>query len=552
MDYLQHRVEVGWGGKSDMAAEDMLKIPVPELIERLKGWKSEDEFTGPSTLGLSRELRAAIGRDHTGFIPYTEKFEMVDKPWFVRAYFDGMRDAVRAKKPIDWQSVLNLVEWVMKQGMEITTSEFKPADNMEKDWSWCHAAIAELLKEGMNEATSTGYDFRYRNQTWGIIRPIATTPDPDREARITTDSDYDPYMSAINSVRGKGFEAMVEYGLWYSREYKKEYGKEPGQAEGLTFSFKMIPGFEKAIDFHLKEEKEPSVAIRSLYGQWFPWFVTLDVEWARANVKFIFPKGEENHELYSVAWETYVIYNQPWTGVFPLLEDEYRKAIMDIKHRKLKKRFGGEDPNKRLADHLITLYWWGHLDFDSDDGLLKLLYDNATTEVRAHIIWFVGNSLSKAPKPVNEVVMRRIKGLWAYYLDTLGDLEQHREELSKFTWWFNSGAFDDDPEWAFEQQKKALELGITPDFIPEVVGKLIELIEKHTIQCLEILEGLLVVGANTVANYFWEERAKDVLRIAMKDKSAKVQDKVKSLVNEFMKLGFFDFKDILNKEQEGE
>ena len=119
-----------------------------------------------------------------------------------------------------------------------------------------------------------------------------------------------------------------------------------------------MPEVREVLETHLDPTKDPAVAIRSVYGQWFPWLALLDRNWAEEHIPTIFPSDETLHHLRDAAWETYVIFCRPYGDVFDMLQEEYRQAIDRLGEGKTKWRspYGAEE---HLADHLMTFYWLG-------------------------------------------------------------------------------------------------------------------------------------------------------------------------------------------------
>ena len=83
----------------------------------------------------------------------------------------------------------------------------------------------------------------------------------------------DPATLSLNTTRGQAFHGVVRYALWLQR-----HSEDPDK-----FSFSDAPEVKAVLDAHLDVNRDPSLAIRSVYGQWFPWLVLLDRDWAVGN-----------------------------------------------------------------------------------------------------------------------------------------------------------------------------------------------------------------------------------------------------------------------------
>ena len=119
-----------------------------------------------------------------------------------------------------------------------------------------------------------------------------------------------------------------------------------------------MPEVREVLAAHLDPTKDPAVAIRSVYGQWFPWLALLDRSWAEEYIPTIFPSGESLHHLRAAAWETYILFCRPYDDIFEILQGEYHRAIARLGEDNTKWRNTYND-EEHLADHLMTFYWRG-------------------------------------------------------------------------------------------------------------------------------------------------------------------------------------------------
>src|SRR6266849_2125663 len=161
---------------------------------------------------------------------------------------------------------------------------------------------------------------------------------------------------------------------------------------------------------HLDPEEDPSLAVRAVYGQWIPWLVSLDREWAATNASKIIPSDESLGDLRDAAWETYIIFCEPYDNVFNVLHDEYRRAIERLGTGSTQRRHL-DDPEKRLAEHLMLLYGRGKLSLDEPNGLLAQFYAKASDVLCSHAIEFVARILGQETRTVHREVLERLKVL---------------------------------------------------------------------------------------------------------------------------------------------
>src|SRR5262249_34581 len=147
--------------------------------------------------------------------------------------------------------------------------------------------------------------FELRSAAWAVLKPLTDDPEPNQEheahygarpfsrKRKTKNtepaqeqiaryegSNMDPPTLSLNTTRGEAMHATMRYALWIRRNIEKE----PHGEERIKRGFEEIPEVREVLETHLDPALDSSLAIRSVYGQWFPWLVFLDEKWASAHV----------------------------------------------------------------------------------------------------------------------------------------------------------------------------------------------------------------------------------------------------------------------------
>jgi hypothetical protein len=286
-------------------------------------------------------------------------------PTFVRFFFSGLATALKEHRPFTWDPVLSLAQWVLDQPREIAGRRTGLME-AEESWQWTRGAIADLLDSGLNqrdakegELPTSPIPFAERERVWAIIEPVTHDPDPtpDHEAKYGGDN-MDPPTLAINSVRGKAMGAVIAYALWV-RHYLD------GLAERPASTFGVMPEVQALLEAHLDVAQDPSLAIRSLYGRFFPWLHLLDPGWAQAAIPRIFPAEDGLAAHRAAAWDAYLMFCRPYDLLLPLLAPEYLRAVQQLALADTKKK-RGFSPGERLAEHLMTYFWRDKLARDGE------------------------------------------------------------------------------------------------------------------------------------------------------------------------------------------
>ncbi|MEO0075737.1 MAG: hypothetical protein ABIK31_06490, partial [candidate division WOR-3 bacterium] len=427
-------------GPTSIKSQDELQtMKDDELIDFLKSWQPKDDWDEPEPEGLSRELTSLIKSAPDRFAIIADKFIGLD-PTYISGIIRGFNDACREKMSFVWDKILALCNWVVFQPREIPNRIKYRHLQADPDWGWSRKTIASLLSTALN---ANAISFEYKDRVWTILKPLTDDPDPEPNKETT----LEPYTLAINTVRGEAMNATIEYALWVIRNTKKF-----SDTQKNIYSFKDMPEVQSILDKHLDINQEPSLAVRSVYGRWFPWLVLLDSQWAKNNKDRIFPKEQEKSDFYNAAWNTYIIFCPAYDNVFDILKDEYKLAIERIG---TKEKTPGiiRDIDERLAEHLAVFHWRGKLNINDSNGLLELFYEKVSEKLLARIIWYIGNVLYNEKETIPSDILERLKAFWKWR-------NQDRKkpisntERKEFGLWFASGKFDD--EWAIKQLKDVL------------------------------------------------------------------------------------------------
>ncbi len=424
----------------------------------------------PSPEGLGRILSAVVADSADTFAAAAADFTDLE-PTYVRALIDGLGAAAKDGRPFTWPRVLDLCAWVVEQ----PRGEEAADDDRQRDphWGWSRKAVAGLLSRGFTEGPSQ-LPLEARERVWSLLMALAEDPDPtpDHEARYGGEN-LDPATLAINTTRGEALHAVVRYAFWIERALEKD-----GSFDGA----RSIPEAVALLDRHLDPQIDPALAIRAVYGQWFPQFVRLDEEWARRLAPRAFPLATEEAPLFAAAWDAYIVFNPPYTDVFRLLHDAYATAIEHLDAGGGGRSLAG-DPRKRLGDHLVTFRIRGEI--KTDDDLFIRFWRSAESELRKEVITSTGWSLEKVAS-LDSDVADRLRATWEWILAE----DAHDDPaLAGFGAWLATDALAG--EWLLQQALAVLERGIylEPDFV--VYRALPRLGAKHPEMVIDVLRRMI-------------------------------------------------------------
>lgn len=527
------------GPTSPKSTEELRAMSVDDIIDFLNSWRPEKDPRSPSPEGLGRLLKAVVSEGPAPFAAQAERFQGLD-PTYIRALISGFREAVKKGQSIGWPTVLGLCRWVMDQPREILGRISEYAD-LDPGWVWTRKAIAELLSVGLEEGTGC-IPIGHRHSVWQILHSLSDDPEPtpEYEARYGG-SNMDPTTLSINTTRGEATHAVVRYGLWVHRHLERL----PDGADRIQRGFDEMPEVRDVLDKHLDVARDPSLAVRSVYGQWFPWLVLLDKSWARGSVWRIFPSGESEKRYRDAAWETYVIFCPPYDEVFEVLRDQYLVAVECVGTPREERR-QLDDPDPHLAEHLMTFYWRGKLNFGDPDGILSEFWRKAPDPIRGHALSFIGRQLDQWKDTVPPQPLQRLKALWEGRLAAAkksATPDNYIAEISAFGWWFASGQFED--VWAIKQLDEALKIAGEVEREETVVERLAGLSQVMPREALQCLEALIKGDKENWRIHGWRVHIRTILATALREADLETRTAAENLVHYLGSRGYFQFRNLL-------
>jgi hypothetical protein len=351
-----------------------------------------------------------------------------------------------------------------------------------------------------------------------------------------------PSELSINTVRGQAMHVVVRYALWLRRHFEQM----PDGLELIKKGFDEMPEVRQVLDEHLDIDQEPSLAIRSVYGQWFPWLTLLDPGWATQKCRKDFSQDEMLYDLRRAAWETYITSCPVYDNVFNLLHEEYSYAV-ERSNTVCSEKQQLTELEEGLAEHLMTLYWRAKLHLDEPRGLLALFYTEVPDVLRGYALEFVGRSLRNTEDAIEPQILNRLQLLWERRLQAARAATlpaSYVNELAAFGWWFASAKFDD--SWAIAQLKEVLQLmgQVEPEFlIFERLAVLADKMPESTVECLKLIiekdkKGWGIYGSH--------DEVKTILATAIQGSNDTARQSATALINCLGELGNWDFRELLS------
>lgn len=318
-------------------------------------------------------------------------------------------------------------------------------------------------------------------------------------------------------------------------------------ADGVERERAAVPEIWPVLERHLDTRQDASLAVRSVYGQWFPWIHLLGSEWANSQVEAIFPRASEQEPWWTAAWVGYVIRSRPFDNILPVLRPVYEHAVNRMNPGE-KLSSSEDEACIRLGEHLVTYAWRGVISLNPVESLLDQYWAKADAKLRRRVLTYVGRSLRDWPPahldPSMPPVIERLKLLWAFVVSRVGEAENDDQgsELSAFTWWFASGQFDDD--WAFDQLDLVLQKASLLNGAHLVVERLVQTVDREPLRSVRALDKLVQSDRDGWRIIAWKDSTRKILEKALESKDTETRRACVALANRLVSKGYLEFRDL--------
>lgn len=517
-------VSVGSVGPSSLkSTEELAEMTDEQVLQFLKKWEPSGDWGDSEPEGLGRRLSEMISEDPVPLAEVALGFRAL-RPVHTSNLLGGLEQALRKERGFDWKPVLELCQWAV---------EHHDAASNDSDgrWSWVRRSEVELVGQGCQQGPGS-LPLSERGRVWRIIESLTNDPEPTREHEAKYGGDnMDPPTLALNTIRGRAMEAVVRYALWVKRELSSDG----------PFSFDVVPECRNVLEHRLDPAVEPSAAIRSVYGQWFPWLVLIDEDWCHKHRASIFPPQNENRPLYEAAWYAYLTFCDAYDSCLLILEGEYRRTLDELSSPPSQKP---RDPHECFAEHLMKFYWRGKLQLDDATSLLSEFFAKAPDKLRGHAIEFIGRSLRNTEGELEAKYQIRLKALWESRVASASKTPSaHSEEFLAFGWWFASQKFDD--SWIIPQLVVAAETVKRLEPAHMVLEVLVPKAARWPADALRCVSAM-AAGDNTPWGvYMWRDDVSAVIAAVLEHGDASAQENARKLVHWLGAKGHREFRDLL-------
>jgi hypothetical protein len=380
------KIETRWGaGPPPLTKEEMLEMGNRELAEFLTTFKAKDSWEGPTVGGLSDTLKGAVKENSSKF---TENLSLFDKVGFIYVYkiLDGIKDAWKEKKTVDWDKVFNFITLYIKKDQfwkdELVVEKGEWLGGA--DHEWVTGIIAELIQEGTRD-DSWAFAEEHFERAKEIIFYLLREPKKDEEI-----TDY--VTHTLNTPCGKLISSLVNLALRKARvNNRKGIKAEPRWSKEYKSKFDEILG-KKIIE-----------AYTSL-GRFLPNLYYLDKNWAVEKIEQV--STEKGTKYWEAFMDGYLSVGIVYDELYELMKPYYQYGLSyDLKEKR---------NQEHLVQHICIGYLRDHEGLDDPNSLFqKIIHAWKPDQIREVIsfFWMQRGYLTKSSEE-NEKMREKIIEFW--------------------------------------------------------------------------------------------------------------------------------------------
>ncbi len=402
--------------KSHLSKEELLKKHEDEeLVEEFNKYGKKDLWAAlkgePDREGLAETFKLAVTENPNVFSDKIDQYKNAP-PYFVFRLFWGFTEAVKAKKELDWDNIIDFCLTYIPDNKDFLSDEAEneDGDKVSDEYLWSIGFVADLIEEGSNDDAIKKDCFDKVSSLFNAISLIVSgekSPDTQRDA-ITY---------ALNSTMGKIVRSNIIFGLRVARETKKKemsWGNE-----------KYERYFGKGIESYI------------WFGRYFPQIRYLDREYSENKLTELAKRNADDYE-----WQSFMEGYLTGTSVY---DDIYFLTSMRAHYEKaIDSNVFDKKEDTSLVHHITIAYLRGNEALAENNGngipslFWKLLNNPDTPEQKkrwldvASYFWSISprtlrsdiKNIDEEEESLNEAVVNRILAFWKWTYDERDRIKQ--------------------------------------------------------------------------------------------------------------------------------
>ena len=531
-DYSVIRAQSGYVTQnSPRSREELANLPDEELLTYINEWQEEhhdkdDWLVEINIAALAETFQTVFSQS---IIPdagrlrfWIDNRERIERPIYVRAMVDEMKERVKAKNFDKLNEWLMFCEWVLSHPDQEPEegARFSDESREHPHWHSSRRAVDDFVSDCLSENVDAQVA---REPLAKLLEMLCTQFDwrLDRNKPILLNQN-DQITEAINNTRSRALGSLIGYGFWLRRH-------DPAANIAVVTTI-----LEKR--FAPETEYPLSLPEHAILGRHYGRIFSLDEAWATEHKSDFFPQDE--FPAWLEAFKGFVCSNHPFKRIFDILHDDFDYALKHLADFKEQKQ-PSEDVINHLGHHLFMYYLWDGYPLRGDKSLLERYYHETDGDRTrwASLFDYVGESLSSS----GEHLANALKDKCIQFFDWRFEVGE-ATELQKFSFWLTAKCLE--PEWRLEAYSRILDVSQAKGLrISSDLRALCEMLADHTAMVVECFAKLTDRLKND-AIFFKTDNARTILKAGLESNDKSVRQNAERARENLLRDGRFEFLDM--------
>ena len=528
------------GFRSPKSIREMEAMPDDELFNFLEEWDDPQHIvsTNEEPVYVNHSALAAafkqyflnvISQDNERVRWWLKKGKMFSRPIFCGAIVNALSELIESKQHEQMDDYFDFCDWVLSHEDTVPQTSWhekrEDADPKKESWSSSRSAVRSFAVKCISKKTELSQEWRER--VFALYRQLCTGKDSRLESKENDKGKHNArslVSTAINNTRSQALEDLFDYANWVRR------------AVGTNCE---VPEVTEIVKKRLSGNPPLTDAEHALLAMHFGNLRRLNRALAEAHVHDIFDK--QDTKLWQACFSAYLTHSRNYWNDFDYLKQEYLHAFKTVTI--------GDETNDNEDDgytiirwsgyHLLTLYFTGRIELESDSDLCLQLFYKATKNKKK--LWgdlfnHTGRSLGNWGSDVNVEVVERVKKLFKWRFK-----QAEPQELSEYLPWLDGECLE--PKWRMKGLLKTLPFLDDEDVKASMIT---DTLNKHfltnypdkTVECFS-----KVVKAAKEKPYFYvrKESAIPILKVGLASQNSKTKAFAEEARENLLKRGRFEY-----------
>ena len=520
---------------SPRSPEELANLIDEELLTYINEWQEErhDKDNWLAEINIAALAEAFQTVFSKSIIPdanrlrfWLDNRERIERPIYVRAMVDEMKQRVKAKNFDKLNEWLMFCEWVLSHPDQDLEEGTKLSDESRKHphWHSSRRAVGDFTAACLSQNVDAQIALQPLAK---LLEMLCTqfdwTLDQNKPVLSTHD---DQLTEAFSNTRSRALRTLVNFGFWLRRH---------DQTTNVAIVTTIL---EKR--FAPETEYPLSLPERAILGRHYGDIFSLDETWATEHKSAFFPQGK--WPAWIEAFKSFVCSNRPFKRIFNILRDDFDFALEHLDKFKNQESFG-EKPIEMLGRHLFTYYLLGVYPLNGENNLLDRYYQN-TDDERAYwasLFDYEGKWLSNSGKALDATLHEKIIEFFDWRLE-VGE----PTELQEFFFWLKAECLD--TEWRLQAYSRILDVCISKNVEPTgkdgVLEILVGMLADHTAKVVECFTKFTDCALKHKIYIVETHNARTILKAGLASSDESVRQNAERARENLLRDGRFEFLDM--------